>query len=213
MKFLSTDSEKSDLKKTGLFGAGGDTIRVGRGIGFSLSDPNGAMAMELKAVMMKRRSVRRFTEEPVSREQTETLLHHAMSGPSACNARPWEFFIVTRPETLEALRDAGRYTKHKAPLMIVVAGNMKKALPMQLRDFWIQDCSAAMENLLLSAVDLGLGACWEGLYPMKRMVERVSKILNLEEHIIPLGMAAIGHSAEDPEPRDQYDPKRIHWVE
>jgi nitroreductase len=171
------------------------------------------MIMELKDVMMKRRSVRRFTEEPVSAEQIETLLHHAMSGPSACNARPWEFYIVTRTETLEALRKAGRFTSYVSPLMIVVAGNMKKALPMQLRDFWVQDCSAAMENLLLSAVDLGLGACWEGLYPMKRMVQRVSAILGLEEHIVPLGMAAIGHPAEDPEPRDQYDPKRVHRIE
>jgi len=106
-----------------------------------------------------------------------------------------------------------RFTHYVCPVMIIVAGNRKRALPAQLNDFWIQDCSAAMENILLGAVDLGLGACWEGLYPMKRACGKVSALLGLEDHIVPLGMIALGHPDETQPPRDQYDEKRVHDLE
>ena len=168
--------------------------------------------MEVKDVMLKRRSVRKFTDEKVSTEAINTLLHYAMSGPSACNKRPWEFYVVTDEKKLSELRDSGHFTTHVAPLAIVVCGNLKRALPMQLKDFWIQDCAAAMENILLGAADLGLGACWEGITPMKKMADKVRKVLEADESIVPLGMAVIGHPSEFPEPRDQYDENRVHYV-
>ena len=168
--------------------------------------------MELKEVLLKRRSVRRFTDEALSDEQTEELLHAAMSGPSACNRTPWEFFVITKPEKLEELRTASRFTKMNAPLAIVVCGNLSRALPLQLSPFWIQDCSAATENILLRATDLGLGAVWCGIHPQKRAEKRVSEILELKEKLIPLNIIWIGHPAEEPEPRDQYDKKRIHYI-
>ena len=170
-------------------------------------------SMELKEAMLKRRSIRRFTEEKVSKDQLETLLHLGMSGPSACNARPWEFFVITQEEKLAALRQVHMFSKHQAPVMIVVAGNLRHALRLQMQDFWIQDCFAAMENILLGATDMGLGACWEGLYPMKRSVSRVKEILGLEEEIVPLGMIALGHPAEEQPPRDQFDSGRVHFLE
>lgn len=169
--------------------------------------------MELKEAMMKRRSIRHFTEEKVARDQLETLLHFGMSGPSACNARPWEFYVVTQEEKLAALRGVHLFSKYPAPAMIVVAGNLQHALRLQMQDFWIQDCSAAMENILLGATDLGLGACWEGLYPIKRSVSRVREILGLGEEMVPLGMIALGHPAEEQPPRDQFDSRKIHYLE
>ena len=168
--------------------------------------------MELKEVLEKRRSVRKFTQEAVPEELVEELLHAAMSAPSACNRKPWEFWVVTEPETLEKLRKASRFTNYEAKLVIVVAGNLSRALPMQLGDYWIQDCSAATENILLRAVDLGLGAVWCGIHPQKRPVERVRELLGMTEKQIPLNIIFLGYPAEVPEPRDRYQERCVHWV-
>ena len=168
--------------------------------------------MELNEVLLKRRSVRKFTDEPVSEEDVLKLLHAGMSGPSACNRTPWEFFVVTNPEILEKLRKSARYSKIKAPLAIVVCGNLSKALPLQLSPFWIQDCSAATENILLKATDLGLGAVWCGIHPMKTSEKKVSEALSLSEKLVPLNIIHIGHPAEFPEPRDQFNEKKVHYI-
>ena len=168
--------------------------------------------MELSEVLLKRRSIRKFTDEPVSEEDVLKLLHAGMSGPSACNRTPWEFFVVTNPEILEKLRKSARYSKIKAPLAIVVCGNLSKALPLQLSPFWIQDCSAATENILLKATDLGLGAVWCGIHPMKTSEKKVSEALSLSEKLVPLNIIHIGHPAEFPEPRDQYNEKKVHYI-
>lgn len=168
--------------------------------------------MELKDVLLKRRSVRKFTTEAVSEEMIQELLHAAMSGPSACNKKPWEFYVVTNPKKMEALREASRFTKFDAPLMIVVCGNLAKALPLRMGEYWIQDCSAATENILLRATDLGLGAVWCGIYPQKQPQERVRQVLGLPNSQVPLNLLYIGHPAEEPEARDQYDEAKVHYV-
>jgi len=168
--------------------------------------------MEVKEALLKRRSVRKFTDEPVSAEQIDELLHAAMSGPSACNKKPWEFYVITNKAVLEELKTASRFSKFSAPLAIVVCGNLSRALPMQMASYWIQDCSAATENILLRATDLGLGAVWCGMHPQKRPEENVRKILGIGANQIPLNIIYIGHPAEEPEARDQYDDKRVHFV-
>ena len=168
--------------------------------------------MELKDVLLKRRSVRKFTQEEVSIEIIEELLHAAMSGPSACNRRPWEFFVITNKELLGALKEASRFTKINAPLAIIVCGNLDYALPKDMASYWIQDCSAATENILLRATDLGLGSVWCGIYPQVRAEAKVRELLNLEEKIIPLNIIFIGHPDEEPISRDQYDDSKIHYI-
>ena len=110
------------------------------------------------------------------------------------------------------MRSASRFTNHDAKLAIVVSGNLSRALPQQLAEYWIQDCSAATENILLQATDLGLGAVWCGIYPQKRAQSKVSAILGLTEKQIPLNIIFIGYPAENPEPRDQYKESCVHWV-
>ena len=100
-----------------------------------------------------------------------------------------------------------------APLAIIVCGNLSKALPMQFSEYWIQDCSAATENILLRVTDLGLGAVWCGIHPQKNAVKKVQEYLNLPVKQIPLNIIFIGHPAEEPAVRDQYDEKKIHFVE
>lgn len=168
--------------------------------------------MEVKEALLKRRSVRKYTAEKISPEQIDELMHAAMCGPSACNVRPWEFYAVSNPETLEQLHGASRYTKIAAPLAIVVCGNLAKSLPRELAEYWIQDCSAATENILLSALDMGLGTVWCGIYPQPKAVENVKRILNLSDDMIPLNIIYVGHPDEHPEARDQYDESRVHII-
>lgn len=168
--------------------------------------------MELKEALLKRRSIRKFTEEPVSQEMIKELLHAAMSGPSACNRRPWEFYVVTDEQILEELKSSTMFTKISAKLAIVVCGNLSRALPMGMSEYWVQDCSAATENILLRATDLGLGAVWCGVHPQKRGVEKVRKILGIPEKQIPLNLIYIGHPDVEVEARDQYEEDRIHYI-
>lgn len=169
--------------------------------------------MELKEVLLKRRSIRKFTQDAVSDTQIDEILHAAMSGPSACNRRPWHFYVIKNESLLAQLRKASRFTNMQAPLAIVVCGNLSRALPMGLSSYWIQDCSAATENILLRITDLGLGAVWCGIHPQKKAEENVRKCLSLSEKQIPLNIIWVGHPAEDQAPRDQFDEKCVHIVE
>ncbi len=168
--------------------------------------------MDFKELLLKRRSVRKFTDEPVSKECIDEMLHAAMSGPSACNRTPWEFYVVTDPDKLAELRGASHFTKIKAPLAIIVCGNLSRALPLAMADYWIQDCSAATENILLSAVDMDLGAVWCGVIPQKRAEQKVRETLALPNKHVPLNIIFIGHPAENPAPRDQYNEKHVHFI-
>jgi nitroreductase len=168
--------------------------------------------MELKEVLLKRRSIRKFTDEAVSEEFINELMHAAMSGPSACNKKPWDFYVVTNQEVLKKLQSVTRFTKMQSKLAMIVCGNLSRALPLQLADYWIQDCSAATENILLCATDLGLGAVWCGIHPQKTAEKKVAQILDLGTKQIPLNIIFLGHPAESPEARDQYDEKRIHYI-
>jgi len=167
--------------------------------------------MDVMEALLARRSVRRYTAEPVSDAHIDALLHAAMSGPSACNKRPWEFYVVTNEEKLALLRKASRFSNMKAPLAIVAAGDLSRALPLGFAEYWIQDVSAAVENILLAATGLGLGAVWCGLHPQKGAAERAREALGIPDKQVPLGLIFIGHPAESPEPRDQYDEKRVHF--
>ena len=168
--------------------------------------------MEFKEVLLKRRSVRKFTDEPVSEEMIEMLLHAAMSGPSACNRQPWDFYVVTNETKLEQLKEASRFAKITAKLAIIVCGNLDRALPSFAADFWIQDCSAATENILLQATDLGLGSVWCGMHPQKKSVERLREILDIPEDQIPLNIIFIGHPESAPEGGDWFDIGKVHYI-
>ena len=166
--------------------------------------------MELKEALLKRRSCRKYKDRLVSDELIKELMIAAMSGPSACNKKPWEFYIVKSEEKLNQLRKAGRAFDYNSPLHIVVCGNKDKGLTNKVEDFWIQDCSSAIENILLMATSLGLGTCWCGVFPVDERVEEVKRILNLPDNIVPLGLIHVGYPDCELEERTQYDEENIH---
>ncbi len=176
-----------------------------------ITSPASAGAQAVIDNIMTRTSIRQFTDEPVNPQDVETLLRAGMAAPTAVNAQPWHFVAITDKAKLRELAATNRHGKmlEDAALAIVVCGNMDKAMKGKGRDFWIQDCSAASQNILLAAHALGLGAVWTGLYPMDERVAAVSAVLKLPEDLVPLCTIVIGHPAESPTPKDKWKPENI----
>lgn len=168
--------------------------------------------MELKDVILSRRSVRKFADTKIDRELIREMLIAAMSAPSACNKRPWEFYVIEDTEKLEQLKTISPFSKITAPLAIVVAADADKCLKSRMQEFWVEDCSAATQNLLLRAVDLGLGTVWCGVYPMEQSVNKVKEVLSLDEKIMPLNVIYVGVPLETPNARGGFDPDRVHYI-
>lgn len=163
------------------------------------------------ALLKARRSVRQFTAEPLPVATLHLLLEAAMAAPSAAASDPWEFVVVTEPATLDKLRAGLLFARYEAPAAIVVCANIAIANNTVGRTHWVQDCSAAMENLLIAATGLGLGAVWIGLYPEAHPQAVVRATLNIPDEVIPLGMAYVGYPASTPPPRTRYDARRVYW--
>jgi nitroreductase len=160
--------------------------------------------------ILKRRSIRSFTAQEVEPDRITQLLEAAMAAPSATNARPWEFVVITAPSKLKEMEDNLPFGRQGAPLMIAVLSNCAIATGRAAEKFWVQDCSAAAENILLAATGMGLGCCWVGVYPLEKLVGRVSAVLHLPQGVIPLCVINLGYPAETKPARTQYDPGRVH---
>jgi nitroreductase len=158
-----------------------------------------------------RRSVRSFQPEGVDDDLVRDLLEAAMAAPSAVAKDPWDFIIVRSHETLVQLADGLPNGKllAGAPLGIVVCGDMKRVHDGQL-SYLLQDCSAAIENLLLAANTLGLGACWLGVHPREKRMTMIRSLLDVPETVIPIAVIAVGWPAESPTPRTRYRESHIH---
>jgi nitroreductase len=157
------------------------------------------------AAIFSRRSIRRYTDEPVSEAGLLSLLEAGMAAPSASNRKPWHFVVVTDRETLCALAEAHPYGKMlaSAGAAIAVCGDPK------VSDWWVQDCSAATENILIAAVALDLGAVWLGSHGNPERERAIRGILGIPGSIGVLSLLSIGHPAEEKEARTQYDSRRV----
>ncbi len=160
--------------------------------------------------IFRRRSIRRYQERPVEAEKLELLLQAAMAAPSAMNCRPWEFVVVTEAEKLEQFRRRLIFGNRNAPAAIVVCGNPRRSKNPTARLFWVQDCAAATENILLAATALGLGTVWIGVYPVNGFVRVVREVISLPRHVTPLCIVYVGYPAEEKPPRTQYDIAQVH---
>ena len=163
--------------------------------------------------IMTRVSVREFTGEKISDAQIDTLLRAAMAAPSAINKQPWAFIVVTDEALIARLGEALPYSRcsnHPA-CAIIPCGDLSKAIEGEMGAFWINDVSAATENLLLAAHSMGLGAVWTGLHPDMKRAALVQEMLGLPEHIIPLCVVPVGVPAEHPAVKDKFHPENIHY--
>lgn len=166
--------------------------------------------MEVYQAMLKRRSIRKYTDKNVEKEKILTLLKAAMAAPSGHNLQPWSFVVIDDKKVLEELSEVHRYAKmlKKAPLCIAVCGQSYSEGRYQT--LWSQDCAAATENILLQATELGLGSVWLGIYPIESHMTRAKRILQLPDEITPFALISIGYPDEEREARTQFELEKIH---
>lgn len=163
--------------------------------------------------IFNRKSVRKYTGQQVSREQLTTLVRAGMAAPSAVDKRPWVFVAVTERAMLDKLADVLPYAKmlRQATAAIMVGGDMNKTLSGDAKAFWIQDCSAATQNILLAAESIGLGAVWTGVHPNAEREKAVANVLQLPENIVPLNVIVVGYPTGVEQPKDKWNEQLLHW--
>ena len=174
-------------------------------------------------IILARTSIRSFTGEAVEKAQLETILKAGMAAPSAMNIQPWRFVVLTDKEKIAEIFGqgprSGMFTT--AGAVIVVCGEttvMRKPFGQpdapeseQPNIFWYEDCSAAAQNILLAVKSLGLGAVWTAGYPAMERIAPICEALGLPENVLPLCIIPVGVPAEDPAPKDKWNPDNIHW--
>ena len=165
--------------------------------------------MDLRDAIYSRRSVRSFTSEPVTPEAVQELLGAAMQAPSAGNEQPWQFIVIDDRGLLDAIPQISPYAPmcRVAPLAVLVCGDRRE---VRHTGYWVQDCSAATENLLLTAHALGLGAVWTGVHPNDERERAFRALLGLPEEIVPMALVVLGVPAESGTPVLRFNPDRVH---
>lgn len=163
--------------------------------------------------IMTRSSVRSYSGKEVTQEQVDTLLRAAMAAPTAGNKQPWRFVVISEKETLNYISENfnSMTMAKEASLAIVACGDLNSTFEGDGRDYWVQDVSAATENLLLAAHAMGLGAVWCGIYPIPERVTQFSEMLKLPSDIIPLACICIGYPEGEQHPKDKWHPEYIHY--
>jgi nitroreductase len=158
-------------------------------------------------VIKKRRSIRQYTQEAVSEADVTALLEAAMAAPSANNTQPWEFIVVRREDLRQRLAETHQWSDMcvDAPVVYVVCGHERRS------DHWVEDTSAATENLLLAVTGLDLGAVWIGIYPRPQRESHVRKVLGIPDEVRVLCLVAVGHPAESKPPHTKYDKSKVHY--
>jgi nitroreductase len=164
--------------------------------------------MDAMEAILTRRSIRKYRPEVVPTELIDQLLAAGMSAPSAQHKNPWQFVVITDRKVMDEIPKFHPYSNmlKEAPLAFCVCGDIAIA-----PQYWVQDCSAVAENILIAARALGLGGVWLGVYPIPERVSGLRNLLKLPENIMPLGLLSIGYPAEEKPRSAGLEPARVHY--
>jgi len=168
------------------------------------------MSMEKLDYILDRRSIRRFTDEKIDNNQIKIMLTAAMYAPSAVNMQPWHFVVIDDRSMMEKVMEIHPYARmlQTASHAVVVCGDEQ----LQHDDgYWVVDCGAATQNLLLAAQTLGLGACWVGLHPREERKSSFSRLLHLPSHVLPFAMIALGYPEELKPRPDRFHAEKVKY--
>ena len=165
--------------------------------------------MDCLDAILTRRSIRHYTDQDVSPAELEVVLRAAMAAPSAGNQQSWRFVVVRDADARAGLSNATPYCRMiaDAPVALVVCGDTGAE---KHPGYWVQDCSAAIQNALIAAHATGLGAVWIGVYPVEERVENVRAIVRCPEGVVPMSMIALGHPAESKPAAERFTPEFVH---
>jgi nitroreductase len=165
--------------------------------------------MDVLEAIHTRRSIRKYENRPVPDEAVEQLLSAAMTAPSACNGQPWQFIVIDDRAVLDSCAEICPNAAMilRAPLAILVCGDLGLE---KSEGYWTIDCSAAVENMLLGAHGIGLGACWCGVYPRQPRMDGLGKLFGLPDRVIAHSLVVIGYPAQEAVRKDRYRADRVH---
>ena len=169
--------------------------------------------MEMIKTILNRRSIRKYTGDSVSCDQLMTLVRAGMAAPSSRDTRHFNFVIVDDEAVINKLLEGLPYSKMLASAKhaIIVTSDLSVAHGGAETDYWVQDCSAAAQNILLAASALGLGACWTAAHPREERVNFVKEALGLPENVSPLCVIAVGVPTGEEKPRDKFNPSHVFF--
>ena len=162
--------------------------------------------------IFSRRSIRKFQEKKIDKAILQDILEAAAAVPSAMCRDPWRFLVIENKETIFKISEIlpnGKFMVD-APMVILVLGDIKES-HIESESYMLQDCTASIQNILLAANALGLGACWCGVHPREERVGGLKKLFEFPENIIPVGAIILGYSAEEKEPRSRFDANKVHY--
>lgn len=159
-----------------------------------------------------RKSVRRFTEKKVSKEDLQTIMKAGMAAPSGHDKRPWVFIAITDRSIMEELHKELPWASglKESTAAIVVCGDIDK-VDSRNPEFWITDTSAATQNMLLTIESMGLGGVWCTLFPGEDRMQYARDVLNLPQNMMPMCVIPIGYPQGIEKAKDKYDASLIHW--
>ena len=165
--------------------------------------------MDAMEAILSRRSIRKYGSASISESDIHELLDAAMSAPSSSNGQPWHFIVISDRKTLDEIPKFHPYSNmiKETSLAIFICGDLQLE---KGKGVWVQDCSAATENLLIAANAKGLGAVWLGVYPIEERVTGARRLLGLPAHIVPLCIVSVGSPAEKKPPANRFNPARVH---
>ncbi len=167
--------------------------------------------------IMTRTSVRSYSTEKVTDAEIETIIKAAMAAPSAMNKQPWHFFVIRGEKLRDTLADTleyGRQSLRNCSAAIIVAGDRSRFFEDEdAVDYWVEDCSAAAENLLLAAHAIGLGAVWCGVYPIPSRAAQLRAVTGIGCEYVPMCIIPVGHIEERQDPKDRWDPAKVTYLD
>jgi nitroreductase len=166
--------------------------------------------MDVFEAILNRRSIRQYTDRPVSNDIIETLLKAAMYAPSAVNKQPWHFIVFRDHEIIEKINLFHQYSSmlRHAGAAILVCWDEELQYDT---GYGPVDCSAATQNIMLSACGLGLGSVWVGIYPRVQRMESIHALFGLPQNIKPFSIVSLGYPAEEKKMPDRFNRDRIHF--
>lgn len=159
--------------------------------------------------ILSRRSIRKYTAEPVADEVIQELLKAAMAAPSAGNEQPWHFIVIRDRRILDEIPRFHPYSQmlREAPVAILVCGDPRL---QKYQGYWPLDCAAATENVLIAIQALGLGGVWLGVYPVEDRMNALRHLLGIPSEVVPFSLIPVGYPAETKPPAERFDPRRVH---
>ena len=163
---------------------------------------------DFMGIILKRRSIRKYQSKTIEKDKIKNLLKAAMYAPSAVNKQPWHFIVIDDKALMNKVIEVHPNSKmlREASHAVLICGDEQK----QHDDgYWIADCGAATQNLLLAAEAEGLGACWIGIYPREKRMEALSAFFGLPSHVKPFALVSLGYPNETKEMPDRFDLNKV----